>query len=262
MNEEPCQKHIDQDTYDQVAWDEALAQIETENQLMAVTNDPAAQMQLQIQANLEELQLSQLAKLELAKVPRHGIDNHEMMIDTSTVYQHKNLENSEASGPTLLKRTFDTMQSKNRTGFEIEAELLQKEHNNRRKEEARMHPMFQKVYPAMCDSNSVSNKMTTETRLTLPHDYFFGLALSVEGTFNCEHIQKSYACFDGFMARHLHMRVKVFLRFHSSKPLTESLYDMFAIRRFFQDATAVAAQGFKKQPKTPYYYHPKMSLAE
>ena len=84
MNEEPCQKHIDQDTYDQVAWDEALAQIETENQLMAVTNDPAAQMQLQIQANLEELQLSQLAKLELAKVPQHGTDNNEMMIDTST----------------------------------------------------------------------------------------------------------------------------------------------------------------------------------
>jgi hypothetical protein len=52
--------------------------------------------------------------------------------------------------------------------------------------------------------------------------------------------------------------VKSFLRFHTSAPFSDNLYDVFAIRRFFQDAEKVASWGFKKQKTTSYYYHPKM----
>ena len=44
MNEEPCQKHNTEETFDEEEWSNAMAQIETENQFMAVTDDPAEQM--------------------------------------------------------------------------------------------------------------------------------------------------------------------------------------------------------------------------
>ena len=105
-----------------------------------------------------------------------------------------------------------------------------------------------------------SNTVKVETEWSLRKEHMLMVCLSLHGTSRCQDIAK-YELFAGYEQRHLHLRTKNVIRFHSVKPLQNYLFDIYMIRDYFLDAEEAELDGFLLD-KHNRYYHPTMSVKD
>ena len=142
---------------------------------------------------------------------------------------------------------------------QISLDEMRKQANQKRKQEALAHPMFQpERQPGFCYDNSNAAKFANEW--TLRKQHMLIVCLSLHGTSRCDKIAK-YMIFKGYEQRHLHLKTYTLIRFHSIKPLVGLFFDIYMVRDYFLDDQQAQSDGFVLD-KHNHYYHPTMTEKE